>query len=110
MSETTQQTPTQTSADRLRAQYNWRKVHTPLPWRPDAIGEELVGFYGGKSLRDGPHGQYEVVLVHVPLDWAYQAARRPGLRGLNSATPCVVGAENPNLGGDAQPSNPRPPT
>ncbi|HTQ47466.1 MAG TPA: hypothetical protein VMI75_32140 [Polyangiaceae bacterium] len=28
--------------------------------------EELVGFFGGKSVRNGRFGQYEVVIVHVP--------------------------------------------
>jgi hypothetical protein len=31
------------------------------------LGEELVGFYGGKTTRNGQWGQYEVVLVHVPM-------------------------------------------
>jgi len=62
------------SAERIREQYKWRQVATPISWRPEEIGTELVGFYGGKSLRDGPHGQYEVIIVHVPLDRSYMVS------------------------------------
>jgi len=64
------------SAERIREQYKWREVATPTTWRPTEaqIGEELVGFYGGKTLRNGPHGQYEVIIVHVPLDRSYMVS------------------------------------
>jgi len=50
----------------LRGRYEWKKIEAPKMWRPRMIGEELVGFYGGKTTRNGQWGQYEVVLVHVP--------------------------------------------
>jgi hypothetical protein len=53
-------------ASDVRARYEWRKVEAPKTWRPKAIGEELAGFYGGKTSRNGTFGQYEVVIVHIP--------------------------------------------
>lgn len=50
----------------LRARYAWKKVEAPKTWRPSTNGEELTGFYGGKTLRNGQWGQYEVIVVHVP--------------------------------------------
>jgi len=50
----------------LSARYEWRRVDAPKTWRPRMIGEELVGFFGGKTTRKGQWGQYDVVLVHVP--------------------------------------------
>jgi len=50
----------------LRARYDWKKVEAPKAWRPQASGEELVGYYGGKTVRNGQWGQYEVILVNVP--------------------------------------------
>jgi len=50
----------------LRERYEWKQVEAPKMWRPRMLGEELVGFFGGKSVRNGRFGQYEVVLVHVP--------------------------------------------
>jgi hypothetical protein len=54
------------TATDLRERYEWRKVETPKAWRPKELGEELLGFYGGKTSRSGPYGQYDLVLVHVP--------------------------------------------
>jgi hypothetical protein len=42
----------------------WKAVEIPKPWRPKQ-GEELFGVYGGRTVRNGPHGQYEVILVHA---------------------------------------------
>jgi len=50
----------------LRERYQWKRVEAPRAWRPRMLGEELVGFYGGKTVRNGQFGQYEVVIVHVP--------------------------------------------
>jgi hypothetical protein len=50
----------------LRARYEWKKVEAPKRWNPRANGEELTGFYGGKTTRNGKFGQYDVVLVTVP--------------------------------------------
>lgn len=43
----------------------WAKVTAPRPWHP-AVGDELVGYYAGRTMRDGKFGQYEVVMVAVP--------------------------------------------
>lgn len=56
-----------TLADDIRERFKWRKVVAPRPWLPAEVGEELLGYYGGRTLRTGAFGQYEVVLVHVPL-------------------------------------------
>jgi len=44
----------------------WRKVSAPKPWNPKENGSELIGYYTGRSKRDGIHGQYEVLTVAVP--------------------------------------------
>lgn len=51
---------------KLQDKYEWKKVEAPRRWNPHNPGDELCGFYGGKTLRTGSYGQYEVVLVHVP--------------------------------------------
>lgn len=60
-----------TVIDGIRDRFKWRQVAAPQPWLPQEIGQELIGYYGGRTLRQGQHGQYEVVLVHVPLDGCY---------------------------------------
>ncbi len=55
----------------LKSRFTWKKVHGPRIWRPKVPGEELVGYYGGKTLRNGAYGQYEVVVVHVPIKGTY---------------------------------------
>lgn len=57
--------------DDIRERFRWRKVTAPRPWNPTEVGQELIGYYGGRTLRQGQHGQYEVVIVHVPMDGAY---------------------------------------
>lgn len=54
------------TADALRDKYDWQKVKAPFTWHPREPGEELCGYYGGKTVRNGRFGQYEIVLVHVP--------------------------------------------
>ena len=44
---------------------SWKEVKGPKTWRPTA-GESIVGFFAGNSLRNGAHGQYEVIQVQVP--------------------------------------------
>lgn len=56
---------------KLLARFEWKKVRAPQTWRPKEDGEELVGFYGGKTLKNGKFGQYEVVIVHVPTRGSY---------------------------------------
>lgn len=48
----------------------WRKISAPQVWRP-TDGEELIGYYAGRTKKDGKFGQYEVVLVLVPYKGAY---------------------------------------
>lgn len=58
------------TADVLLARYKWKKVEIPKPWTPSETGSKLTGFYGGKTSRQGSFGQYDVVIVHVPLGGA----------------------------------------
>jgi len=44
----------------------WKKLKSPKTWRPKNAGSELVGYYLGKTLKDGQWGQYYVVMVAVP--------------------------------------------
>lgn len=53
--------------EEIRERYQLRKVVAPTTWDPAEVGEELCGFYGGRTLRDGKFGQYEVVIVHIPM-------------------------------------------
>ena len=50
----------------IRERFQWRKVRTPIRWDPTSEGQELVGYYGGITRRDGKWGQYDCVLVHLP--------------------------------------------
>lgn len=50
----------------VKETYAWKKVEAPKRWNPIDPGEELCGFYVGKTTRSGAYGQYEVVLIHVP--------------------------------------------
>lgn len=54
--------------------FGWRKVEAPKPWRPTELGEELFGYYGGRTLRNGMYGQYEVIIVHVPYKGAFMVS------------------------------------
>jgi hypothetical protein len=51
--------------------YHWKEVYAPRAWYPKIPGTELVGFYGGRTTRSGSYGQYDVVLVHVPMRGSY---------------------------------------
>lgn len=63
----------------------WRKVHAPIVWRPKDDGEELIGYYAGRSLRDGTHGQYEVATVLVPYKGAFLISGTMLIQLLDSA-------------------------
>ena len=63
-----------THAEHIRERYEWKKVHAPKAWRPKDPGTELIGYFGGKTVRNGAFGQYEVVLVHVPLQGSYMVS------------------------------------
>lgn len=53
------------SATKLK-NVKWRKISAPKPWNPKESGSELIGYYTGRSKRDGQFGQYEVLTVAVP--------------------------------------------
>jgi hypothetical protein len=50
----------------LKDRYDWKQVKAPMVWRPETVGQELIGYYAGRTKRDGQYGQYETVLVLVP--------------------------------------------
>lgn len=52
----------------------WRKISAPKPWNPKESGAELIGYYAGRTKRDGVHGQYEVVTVLVPYKGAFMVS------------------------------------
>jgi len=52
----------------------WRKISAPKTWNPKENGAALVGYYAGRTKRDGKHGQYEVVTVLVPYKGAYMVS------------------------------------
>lgn len=47
----------------------WRKISAPISWRPKK-GEELIGYYIGRTKKNGKFGQYEVLTVLVPYKGA----------------------------------------
>lgn len=56
-------------AEDIRKRFAWRQVEVPKAWLPKEVGTELVGFYGGRTLRQSGRtdsSQYEVALIHVP--------------------------------------------
>jgi hypothetical protein len=57
-----------TARDALLRRFNWSKVEAPSTWSPKKKGDALVGYYVGRTKRNGPHGQYEVAMVAVPGD------------------------------------------
>lgn len=59
---------------RLLERFQWQKVRAPQTWRPQKNGDQLVGFYGGKSVRKGYHGEYTVILVHLPKIGSYMVS------------------------------------
>lgn len=70
--------------------FHWRRVVAPKVWEPKDPGAELLGFYGGRTVRNGVHGQYEVALVHVPVRGAYTISGASLIRLLD-ASQCQVG-------------------
>lgn len=56
---------TEAVASALRDRFRWKKVEVPKPWNPKSP-EELIGFYAGRTKKNGRYGQCEVVLVAVP--------------------------------------------
>lgn len=64
--EETPAPPKVATGDALRERFRWKKVAAPKPWKPTHNNDELVGYYGGQTLRDGQYGQYKVIILHVP--------------------------------------------
>jgi len=63
----------------------WRKINAPQTWRPEA-GDELIGFYGGRTKREGSFGQYEVVIVLVPYKGAFMVSGTALIQLCDAAT------------------------
>ena len=61
------------SAAKLKSM-KWREVSAPKTWNPKENGEELTGYYAGRTKRDGKFGQYEVVTVLVPYKGAFMVS------------------------------------
>ena len=69
----------------LRSRYTWRKVERPMPWKPRLEGDELIGFYGGKTIRNGKFGQYEVAIVHVPNAGSFMLSGVAAIQSFDTA-------------------------
>lgn len=52
----------------------WKKINRPRSWRPSRVGDELIGYYVGRTLRNGQWGQYEVITVVVPNHGAFMVS------------------------------------
>jgi hypothetical protein len=53
--------------EQIREQFKWRRVQAPQRWSPTEVGQEVVGYYGGQTVKTGAYGQYQVVLIHIPM-------------------------------------------
>lgn len=73
---------------KLVEKYGWRKVEAPQAWRPQDLGDELIGYYGGRTVRQGQYGQYEVVLIHVPYKGAFTITGSQLIRLIDAA--CIT--------------------
>ena len=60
--------------ERILARYKWKKVEVPRSWHPRTVGDSIVGFYAGRTTRNGAYGQYDVILVLVPGEGAFMAS------------------------------------
>ena len=47
----------------------WKEVEAPTSWRPRK-GDELIGYYAGRTKKNGKFGEYTVVTVLVPYKGA----------------------------------------
>lgn len=65
MSETEDKDKEALIQSRILQKFQWRKVVAPKPWHPKP-GDEIAGFYGGKSVKNGKYGQYQAILVRIP--------------------------------------------
>ena len=73
------------TVDALREKFQWRKVQTPRMWNPSEVGEELAGYYGGRTVRTGSFGQYEIAIFHVPGVGSYMVSGTQLLQFLDAA-------------------------
>ncbi len=64
----------ESGAQSILERYQWKEVHAPKSWYPKMPGTELVGFYGGRTTRNGSYGQYDVILVHVPVRGSFMVS------------------------------------
>ncbi len=80
------------TAEVLRDRYGWQKVTAPRTWRPTVPGEELCGYYGGKTSRSGVYGQYDVIVIHVPHRGTFTVSGTAILQLVDSA---MVGKGHP---------------
>lgn len=78
--------------DQLLARFKWRKVEVPRTWNPRSPGQTLVGFYAGRTTRNGAFGQYAVVLVLVPGDGAYMIS---GIKLMQLIDAAMIGTGHP---------------
>jgi hypothetical protein len=62
-----------TTASKLK-DMKWREISAPKAWNPKEHGAELIGYYTGRTKRDGVYGQYEVVTVLVPYKGAFMVS------------------------------------
>ena len=69
----------------LKNRYEWKQVEKPKAWRAKAPGEELIGYYGGKTLRDGKFGQYEVAMIDVPHTGSFMVSGTEAIQLFDAA-------------------------
>ena len=68
----------------------WRRLDRPIPWKPKDVDEELIGYYLGKTSRNGKFGQYDVVMLAVPQDGGWtKAFMVSGLSVIQAIDGCV---------------------
>lgn len=82
----------ETAADRFKDRFGWRKVQAPKAWRPRDVGEELCGYYGGRTLRNGSFGQYEVLIIHVPHRGSFTVS---GVRAIQLMDAALINKGHP---------------
>jgi hypothetical protein len=52
----------------------WRKIKKPRSWRPKEPGDELIGYYVGRTVKNGRFGQYDVLSVLIPKDGVFMVS------------------------------------
>lgn len=72
--------------------YNWRKVEPPTAWKPTDDGDELAGYYAGRTSRNGKFGTYEAVLIAVPGGRLMMVSGIKAIQLFDAAVGLVLGA------------------